>query len=150
MTEFNYDQWDSQFDSEALKNDVKSVEANSKGEYKEVPEGDYEVKITKLELTQSKAGNPMVSCWFKVLTNEYKGSTIFMNQVLTNAFGIHKANEFLRSLTDTDVSFESFKQYSILLADIFEAIDGSFEYQLEYGKDAKGYNTYNIVNKFNI
>ena len=40
----------------------------------------------------------MVTCWMKIVEGEYKGSLIFMNQVVTQGFQIHIVNEFVRSL----------------------------------------------------
>lgn len=150
MNDFNFDEFDSQFDSESLKKDLADVEAGN-AERKEVPHGVYEVKITKLELTKSKtSGQPMVSCWFKVVAGDMKGQMIFMNQVLSNGFGLHKCNEFLRSITILPVSFESFKQYNMLLMDIMEDVDGKREFQLNYSKDNKGYNTFKIEKVFSL
>lgn len=145
----NFEQWDNEFDSEALKNDLENVESGNQ-ERKEVPPGQYEVKVTKLELTLSKKGSPMVTCWFKVVAGELTNQMIFMNQVLTSGFGLHKCNELLRSITSLPVSFESFKQYNLLLMDIMEEIEGKREYQLNYGKDAKGYNTCKIEKIFDM
>ncbi|MBQ9737890.1 MAG: DUF669 domain-containing protein [Alphaproteobacteria bacterium] len=145
---FNFEDWDNQFDSEGLKNDLDQVK-NNDSTSDEVPHDVYEVKIEKLELALSKtSGKPMVSCWFKILSNKCKGRLIFMNQVINNGFGLHKANEFLRSLSEIPVTFESFAQYNRLLTDIKGEIDGKFEYQLNYSKDAKGYNTFKIEKVF--
>ena len=151
MAEFDlYDEFDEEFDSGNLKKDLEDVESGN-AERKEVPYGVYEVKITKLELTKSKtSGQPMVTCWFKVVAGEMKGQLIFMNQVLSSGFGLHKCNEFLRSISSLPVSFESFKKYAMLLMDIMEEIDGKREYQLNYSKDNKGYNTYKIEKTFDV
>lgn len=144
-----WEKFDQAIDTEALKKDVEAAAENGGGEYREVPVGKYEVKITKLELTESKSGKPMMTCWMQVLDGDYKGSYIFYNQVLHTGFGIHTANEFLRSLdSGIDVQFESFKQYHELLLDIHEAIDGKLEYALEYGENSRGYKTYKIVEVF--
>lgn len=148
MNDFNFDEFDAQFDSESLKKDLADVEAGN-GERKEVPHGVYEVKITKLELTKSKtSGQPMVSCWFKIIAGEYENQLIFMNQVLKTGFGLHKCNEFLRSITSLPVTFETFKQYSLLLMDIMEEVEKKREYQLNYNVDKKGYNTFKIEKVF--
>ena len=147
--QFNYDEFDAQFDTESLKKDLADVESNNV-ERKEVPYGQYEVKVQKLELTKSKKGDPMVSCWFKIVAGEYKGQLIFMNQVLKTGFGLHSSNLFLKSLSRLPVSFESFKQYSMLLMDIKDEIDGKFEYQLNYSKDSNGYNTFKIEKVFSV
>ena len=91
----------------------------------------------------------MLTVWMKILEGEYKGQLIFYNQVVDMGFGLHNANEFLRSLdSGLDVTFENFRQYGNLIMDIHEAIDGKLEYGLKYGKNSKGYNTYEITDVF--
>ena len=143
-----YDEFDSMFDTAGLKQDLQAVEDN-KVEYKEVPHGTYEVKITKLELVKSSKGNPMVSVWFKIVDGKYKDQLIFMNQVISSGFGLHNCNLFLKSISSLPVDFESFKQYSMLLTDIMEEIEGKREFQLNYGTN-KGYNTYKIEQIFEV
>lgn len=147
----DYAKWDEQMDVEGLKNDLADVSSN-KREYEEVPQGTYEVKITKLELDESESGNPMVVCWFKIVNDcPQKGQLIFMYQVIHIAFGLHKANEFLRSLKTTqEITFDSFKQYNLLLNDIMEEIDKKYEYQLAYGENKKGYKTFEIEDVFSL
>lgn len=71
-----------------------------------------------------------------------------MNQVVTQGFQIHIANEFLRSLdSGIDIEFESYSQYAQLLMDVAEAIDGQLEYAVEYG-ERKGFNTFTIAEVF--
>lgn len=129
----------------------KDVEESANNDYKEVPHGNYEVAITKLELDKSKKGDPMVKVWFKIVSEgEYKNSLIFMNQVITKGFQIHIVDEFLRSLeSGVDVHFESYSQYNELLLDIFEAIEGNFEYALRYG-EKNGFNTFDITEVFEL
>ena len=145
----NWEEFDKQVDLDGLKEDVKN---STSGDYKEVPQGQYEVAIDKLELTESKKGDPMVSVWFKIVSeNEYKNSRIFMNQVITKGFQIHIVNEFLRSLEcGLDIDFDSYKQYNELLLDVFEAVNGNFEYGLKYGKTEKGFNTFEITEVFEL
>jgi hypothetical protein len=142
--------FDQMVDTEGLKKDVKEV-AENKIEFKEVPEGRYEVKIEKIELRQSKTGRPMVAFWFKVLEGEYENQYIFWNQVVDMGFGLHKVNEFLRSLdSGLEVQFENFTQYGQLLMDIHEAIDGRLEYGLKYSKNNKGYDEFEITDVFEL
>lgn len=158
MNDFDFAEWDNEFDSELLKEDIASAESKS-GDYTEIPHGTYEVKITKLELGKTNAGKPKLACWFKILAGEYKDQMIFMNQVIdasnpnARGFQLHKCNEFLRTLSSLPVSFESFKQYNLLLTDIMGEIDGKYEYQLNYGgqvskKDGKTYDTFKIEKTF--
>ena len=139
-----WEKFNKTIDIGALKEDLKAAQEN-KMEFKEVPKGDYEVRIEKLELAESKSGNPMIVCWMKILDGEYKNQKLFYNQVIHVGFGIHKACEFLRSLeSGVDVHFDDYQQFNELLLDIHEAIDGSYEYALVYGEDKKGYSTYEI------
>lgn len=147
----DFSKFDKRVDLEGLKQDIMEAEENGGGDFKEVPHGKYEVAITKLELTESKKGDPMVSVWFKVTYGEYKGSLIFMNQVITQGFQIHITDEFLRSLeTNVDVQFESYSQYAEMLADIFEEIEDKVEFVLDYGENEKGFNTFEITDSFEV
>ena len=130
---------------------LEEAKENGGGDFKEVPTGNYEVKIEKLELKESKTNKPMVSIWFKILDGEYKNSLIFMNQLVDEGFKINIMNEFLKSLeSDMEIYFDSFKQYNDLLLDIHECIDGKLEYLLEYGENKKGYKTYKIKEIFEV
>lgn len=144
----DFSKFDKQVDLEGLKNDIKEAENNS-GDFKEVPHGNYEVKIQKLELGESKKGDPMFICWMKILSGDFKNSLIFMNQVVTQGFQIHIVDDFLRSLeTDTDIEFESYGQYADMIMDVAEAIDDAgLEYAVEYGEN-KGFNTFKITDVF--
>lgn len=143
----NWTKFDKEFDNEALRDEVKEATENGgSGEYREVPTGDYEVEIEKLECTSSKKGDPMVTVWFNILEGDFEGSKIFMNQIITKGFQIHIVNEFLRSLgTDNDVEFKTFSQYEELINKIFDDLDSDgLEYRLKYGKSKKGYPTFEI------
>ncbi len=145
-----WEKFDKTVDVKGLKKDARDV-AENKIEYKDVPEGTYEVKISKIELTQSKTGRPMVSFWMQILEGPYKGQYIFWNQVVDIGFGLHKVNEFLRSLdSGLEVQFENFTQYGNLLMDIHEAIDGKLEYGLKYSKNNKGYDEFEITDVFEV
>lgn len=143
----NWTKFDKEFDNEALRDEVKEAAENGgSGEYREVPTGDYEVEIEKLECTSSKKGDPMVTVWFNILEGDFERSKIFMNQLITKGFQIHIVNEFLRSLgTDNDVEFKTFSQYEELINKIFDDLDSDgLEYRLKYGKSKKGYPTFEI------
>lgn len=146
----DFEKFNKAVDLDALKKDVKEAEENGgSGNYREVPKGDYEVKIDKLELTTSKKGDPMVSCWFTILNGEFEKSKIFMNQVITQGFQIHIMNTFLRSLdTGLDIQFDDFEQYSNLLFDVHEAVESQkLEFALRYGEN-KGFSTFEIIEVF--
>jgi hypothetical protein len=149
MTQDLFAQFDKMYDVAGLQDDIKAA-AENKTDFEEVPDGDYEVHIQKLELKQSKSGNPMVSCWFKILEGSRKGSIIFMNQVITQGFQIHIVNEFLRSLgTSLDVEFKSYSQYAKLLANILDVTE-DFDYALEYTHNSKGFAEFKITDVFEL
>ena len=110
-----WDEFDKAFDTEALAKDVE--EAAENGGRRDVPHDTYEISVQKLELTKSKKGDPMVTCWMKIVEGEYKGSLIFMNQVVTQGFQIHIVNEFVRSLISemADPIDVHFKTYAPLI-----------------------------------
>lgn len=148
-----FEKFNSMIDVDGLKKDVETAASNS-GDFVEVPHGDYEVRVKKIELGETgekskTPGMPMAKVWFEILAGDFKGQLIFMNQMLTTGFGIHKMNELLNSLeTGIPVQFENFAQYADLFQQIFEAVDGTAEFQLAYGQNNKGYSTYNIVQRF--
>ena len=119
----DFKKWDNNADLEGLKKDIADASEN-KREFKEIPEGTYEVKVDKMELVESKKGDPMVTIWFKIVGKDYKDSLIFYNQVITQGFQIHQANEILRKMqSEITVEFKSYSDYAQLLLDIHEAID---------------------------
>lgn len=144
-----WDKFDKQFNTEELAKEVAEADVSS-GEYKEVPTGEYEVKVAFMELRASKKGDPMVTIWFRIVSGEYSNSLIFMNQVINQPFQCSIANNILRGLApEKEISFESYSQYGNLIMDIHEEIDGKYEYALEYG-EKKGFPTFKIKDVFEI
>ena len=150
-----FEKWDKEVDMEGLQKDIQEAQQNGGGDYKEVPHGKYEVAIEKMELKATKTkGDPMVSVWMKIVgEGEFKGSLIFMNQVITQGFQIHLVNEFLRSLVQkcdnaaylkSLIEFKSYSQYANVIMDIHEMVADSFEYALDYGVTKKGFDTFTI------
>ena len=142
-----WDEFDKAIDTVWRSNDAASAAVH--GGRRDVPHETYEIAVQKLELTKSKKGDPMVTCWMKIVEGEYKGSLIFMNQVVTQGFQIHIVNEFVRSLISEmadpiDVEFKTYNQYGNMLMDVMEAIDNNFEYSLDYRENSKGYNEFEI------
>lgn len=143
-----WEEFDNNVDVEGLQKDIKDAEENG-GTRKEVPHGNYEVKINKMELKKSQKGDPMLSIWFKVLAGEYANCLVFMNQLVVQGIQIHIANEFLRSLdSGVDIEFKSYKQYAELIEEILKSINAQkLEYELKF-EDNKGYNKFTIANVF--
>lgn len=153
MGENLFDKFNEMMDLDGLKADIELASKNT-GEYVEVPFGDYEVKVVKLEIGETgekskNPGMPMAKIWYEILTGDMKGNKIFQNQMLTGGFGIHKMNELLNDFeTGLTIVFENYNQYNDLFEQVFAEIDGKAEYQLSYGQNNKGFNTYTIVQRF--
>ena len=147
MAQDMFSRWDQEMDTEGLQKDVEQAAAGGgQRTYKVIPDGDYEVAVMQMELKASKTGgDPMVSIWFKIVSDgDYKGCVLFYNQVITQGFQIHNNNEMLRMMVsevnDADrpvVEFRTYRQYSDLLMDIFEAVADNFEYGLKYTTNRK-------------
>lgn len=151
MAEQNiFDKWNKAVDLDGIKKDIASA-AEGNGEYVDVPVGTYEVKLAKAELKASKTSrNPMVSMQFKVIAGDYKGQSIFMNQIVTQGFQLNIVNTLLRSMgTDIEIEFVDYKQYADMLMDVAEACEG-LEFVLKYTENAKGYKNYEILEVFDI
>ena len=147
-----FEAWNQAVDTEKLKKEVEEAAAGSTN-YEDVPVGEYEVSIEKMELVATKeTGKPMLSVWFNILTGEHKGQKIFMNQVITQGFQIHIANEFLRSLdSGIDVDFDgNYEHYNNTILDIMEVVDKQLEFLLDYGENKKGYNTFKIKEVYEV
>ena len=142
-----WEKFDKSIDTKGLKKDVKEAQENG-GNYEEVPYGTYEVKVEKIEMRESKNGDPMVTIWFKIIAGKFKDSIIFYNQVINKGFQIHLCDELLRSLdTGVNVEFDTYAQYNEVLMDVGEGSQ-NLEYALEYGENKKGYPTYKITDVF--
>lgn len=151
-----FDKWDKEVNGAALAEEVKEIEQNSSSDerdYEEVPYGQYEVKIEKMELKNAKSGAKMFSCWFKIVEdkNPFKGQLIFMNQVIEQPFQIHIVDEFLKSL-DSGVNIEfdgKYSHYNNLILEVIQAIaKQKLEYLLDYSQNKKGYNQFKIEEVF--
>ena len=145
-----FDKFNESVDLNSLKNDIAN--SNKKdAEFKDVPVGEYEVKLVNAEVRASSKGDPMATLWFKIVNGEYKGNTIFFNQVIREGFQINIVDDLLRSLeTGLDIYFDDYRQYHNLLLSVVQECENKLEFALEYGVNAKGFNTYKITEVFDI
>ena len=144
-----YEKFNKKVDVAGLKADAQEV-ADNGGSFKEVPHGSYEVAIEKMELKETKKGDPMFSVWMKILDGEFKGSLLFYNQMMTNGYGIHNACEFIRSMeVEKEIKFDDFVQFGTMIEEVFnEDIKEKLEFVIEYGQNKKGFDTYSIEEVF--
>lgn len=141
----DFKKWNDAIDAEKYEKEIEEIKKNGGGDFPEIEPGEYVVKVEKMELRESKKGDPMLSIMFRIVDGENKKACIFYNQVVFQPFQIHLANEFLNSLeTDIDAAFHGdYKEYNDIILDIAEACD-KLEFLLDYGKNSKGFKTYKI------
>ena len=140
-----FDKFNQEMDKELIQSEINEAQKNT---FEDVPHGEYEVAVTKIEVKPTKNGDKvMLSCTFKVLDGQYKGRLIFFNQVIMTGCQIHMANQFLRSLdTGETIEFKDYDQYCDLVKVIDVVIQKSeLEYELEYSKTEKGYDQFKIT-----
>jgi hypothetical protein len=126
--------------------DVQTItdELRDGSSFEAVPIDTYEVKLVFMALVKSKSEKPMFSARFKILAGKYTNFPIFMNQLAERSFQIKKINEFLDSLeSQMFVEFVDFEQYGALIEDVRKIVENK-EYALKFGKNERGYNTFEI------
>lgn len=149
-----FEKWNSNVDLAGLQQDIKDAQDN-KREYDEIPHGEYEVKVDKIELKATKTDQmPMTSIQFRIINGKYKNSCLFFNKKIggtkNDGLMIHHSNEFLRSMVgvDLEIEFINYKQYAELLLDVAEYCDEhKLEFALKY-EDNKGYDKFTITEVF--
>ena len=152
----NFEAFDKKVDLEGLKNDVKEAEKNQPdGDYPEIPKGKYEVKFKNIEviMTKKEPKRPMLAVEAVILEGDFKKSHIFMNRVIygtkNDANMISSAVGWLKNLgTNLDIAFEGYSKFADLVMDVMEAVDGKFEYLVEY--DPSAFNTISIKEVFEV
>lgn len=143
----DFNAWNEAFGGEEA---IKAVKEAAQNEYKETPEGTYTCALERLELGESKNAKPMIKGMFRISEGEYKKQCLFINQVVTPGFPMHKGLEFLRSLNvfdDSEIDFTGdFAVFNDLLLDILEESAGmKFEVR-SYSE--KGYLRLDVVDTF--
>lgn len=166
MEENVFAKFNEMFNASEIAASVKEA-ASKSGDFekKDVPFDNYEVRVVKLEIGEHTfdddyKGMPEAHVWFRIINHpEYGGQTLFMNKRLVslnnpkaNGFIIHSFNAFLESLESGIAPvFENFGQYADLVKQIFDAIDGRAEYQLNYyeaNNKGRTFKDYLIVKRF--
>ena len=141
-----WEEFDKSIDTEGLAKDVEEAAENGgRVKFRMIL---MRWQSTSWKLTKSKKGDPMVTCWMKIVEGEYKGSLIFMNQVVTQDFRFTlQTSSCVRLVqemeTPVEVQFKTYSQYANMIMDIMEAIDNNFEYKVRYYEN-KGYNAFEI------
>lgn len=136
----NWDKFNKAVDLKGLQEDVKNADGST--EYSEIPKGKYEVELVSLEQKLSKsAGNPMIAMSFRILSGDYKNQRLFENKPI---FGTKNDGRMIKSIIsfldnlDSGVvlEFHDYEQFEDVVLDVFEAIDGTLNYAVNYDPDA--------------
>ena len=145
----DFSKFDSMFDLEGLKNDIQAASERNT-ERVEVPDGQYECKVEKMEMKESKTGNPMISIWFRILAGDFKNSVLFMNQTIHTGFGLHTAKKTLSDMdTGLPIDFQSFAQFGGLIESVKEAIETQkLEYAVKYTTTKNDFKNFEITEVF--
>ena len=145
----DFSKFDSMFNLEGLKEDIKAA-ADRNTERVEVPDGQYECKVEKMEMKESKTGNPMVSIWFRIVAGDFKNSVLFMNQTIHTGFGLHTAKKMLSDMdTGLGIDFQSFTQFAGLIESVKEAIETQkLEYAVKYTTTKNDFKNFEITEVF--
>lgn len=146
----DFSKFDSQINSDQLQKDIAEAAQNNQ-QFDETPNGTYVTKVEKLEVGETKDGRPMLKAQFRIVEGDYKKKCLFVNRVLfgTKNDGnmIASAIGFLNTLdSGIDVFFETYSQFADLVLDVFEEVENTTLYEVEY--DSEAFNTVSIKEVF--
>lgn len=139
--------------AELNKQIAEAKENGGTGDYPEIPEGTYRVKLNKMEVgtcgpKAKTPGAPLLKVDFVIQEGDFKKHHLFMNKVLYTDRNDEQWNlgkclngviGWLDSLEPSEevgeVVFEDYEQFSELILDIAEDI-APLEYDVKYDPDA--------------
>lgn len=150
----DFSAFDKQINLDQLKKDTEEIKKNGgTGDFPEIPAGNYNAKVEKLELGATKDGRPMLRAMFRITEGDYKKHCLFFNRVLFgtkyDANMIAGAMTWLESLEPSEdvgpIVFDGYSDLAELVMDIAEDIS-DLEYEVEYDPDE--FNSVSIVEAF--
>lgn len=145
----DFKKFNQQFPADKMKKDMQEAAENG-GNFEQLPDGEYTVKLESMELGESRKGALMIKAQFRITKGDHKKQCIFVNRILTgtknDGFMMIKANDFLESLdSGIDVVFEDWEQYNDLILDIAEAIqEDGLQYIVNLTKNGE-YQDFEII-----
>lgn len=139
----DFSAFDKQVNLDQLKADSAEIKKNGgTGDFPDIPNGTYLVKLDKLELAATKDGRPMMKGQFSILKGDFKKFKLFVNRVVygtkNDANMIANVLGFLESLgpsEDIPLVFESYSQLNDLIMDVAEDV-ADLQYDVEYDSTA--------------
>lgn len=147
----DFSKFDNAINGADLQKQLEEAKNNAPQTDKEVPEGDYTVKIEKMEVGATKDGRPMFKVQCRILEGEFKKWCVFMNRVIygtkNDANMINSVIGWLEKLeSGIDVEFKSYSQFADLVLDIFEEVADAVELDVKY--DPNAFNSISITDVF--
>ena len=147
----NFEKFDSMINEAELSKQLEEAKNNAPKSDKEVPAGNYIVKIEKMELGATKDGRPMFKVQCRILEGEFKKWCVFMNRVLygtkNDATMISSVIGWLQKLEPSmAVEFKNYSQFADLVLDIFEEVADAVELDVAY--DPEAFNSISIKEVF--
>lgn len=149
----DFTKFDAAINTEEMTKAIEEAKNNPQQSNKEVPAGDYVVKIEKMEIAATKDGRPMFKVQCRILEGEFKKWCIFMNRVIygtkNDANMISSVIGWLNKLESSEhVEFKNYTQFSELVLDIFEEVADAVELDVAY--DPEAFNTISIEQVFDV
>lgn len=148
----DFSKFDEQVNKDELQKDIAAAAENNQ-QFEETPDGAYVCKVEKLELGQTKDGRPMLKAMFRITEGDCAKRCLFYNRPIfgtkNDANMIASAIGFLDKLdSGLDIVFESYSQFAELVLDVFEEIESTLEYEVEY--EAEAFNSISITDVFEV
>ena len=137
----DFSKFDATINEAELSKQLEEAKNNAPKSDKQVPAGNYIVKIEKMEVAATKDGRPMFKVQCRILEGEFKKWCVFMNRVLygtkNDATMINSVIGWLQKLEPSvDVEFKNYSQFADLVLDIFEEVADAVELEVAYDPDA--------------
>ena len=147
----DFSKFDNAINQADLQKQLEEAKNNPQQTDREVPAGNYTVKIEKMELAATKDGRPMFKVQCRILEGEFKKWCLFMNRVIygtkNDANMIASVIGWLEKLEPSvQVEFKNYSQFADLVLDIFEEVADAVELDVEYNPDA--FNSISIKDVF--
>lgn len=155
--------WDA-FNAELTEKDKKTLEKmgqDTSGEFEEVPDGEYEVRISRLEFGTSKNGNPTAYVNFDIIAGEYEGDVIYHTFSFggkSPAFKLKRFVDFASTLkSGVDLSYENFKnengdfdgeKLENAIAEICDIVCDKTEYAISKTTNKSGFRDIKVLEVF--
>lgn len=154
-----WDEFDKSVNSDEMKEAIKEAAANGggRGNFPEVPDGNYKVIFDKIEPSESRNHQPMIKIRARIQEGQYKKQCLFHNLYLRSekgaaatAYCLQNAAEWLAGLEAENADGELIDldpknlSYQLFL-DLAEAVDSmQLTYLVHYYHD-NGYSRLEIV-----